>query len=835
MKRLNNIIALLVMGLVALSLAACGEDDLSTNQYKEGVVLNAYGPNPVMRGGMLRFVGSNLDQVSEVNIPGVSAITSIDVVKQGVPSEIRVTVPSDGPVEGFISLKTRTGETLTTESQLTFTEPIIFEGFSPASVMPGSELIISGDYLNLIHSLAFAQNVVVSENDFTAHDRYTIKVIVPEEAQTGKIQLFDADLTAMEDASLAYQIIESELALEVGTPTITSVTGRSKVDVLMPFTAKQGETITISGSYFNVVSAATFGEGGTIVEVSDLTISEDGKTISLTLPAEAPDGPVNLVCKSGIEVPVGSLVTVAPSKCVASPSPVKAGDVLQIDGDDMDVVTAVEFPDAAGAYTLIIHENHINTMQVWGVTVPEAATEGNLLLRMANGKAVEVPFMLVRPVVTGYDNARVSAGAALTIKGTDLDLIKTVQFGESDVVSVAGAADAISLTVPMNAQSGKPVLTLANGTSVEGPELSIEEALFCYATALPGEEEELKAGNAMTLAVANGDKLTGVEINGTACQWILTGDDKDQLIIGIPSNAGAGSKVRLISSNGEITYVLDITPNTEVNTVLWTGMADLAGWSWNWQIGDGTEGASNPNMFADMDLQEGDLIRVYLTAYNDWWQVQFFDGHWGGQTEIGNATGLNNGNNINSGIYNLAEHDGCIEIPVTATLKEQLTTLTDWGYCWIMQGEGVIVTKISVTHYNVLEQTLWTGDLDFNGWSINWQIGDGTAGASNPQMFVEAGLKKGQTIRIYLTTYNDWWQVQFFDGHWGGQTEIGNATGLNNGNNINSGIYNLDEHNGAIEIPVTETLAEQLTTLTDWGYCWIMQGEGCRATKITVE
>ncbi len=102
-------------------------------------------------------------------------------------------------------------------------------------------------------------------------------------------------------------------------------------------------------------------------------------------------------------------------------------------------------------------------------------------------------------------------------------------------------------------------------------------------------------------------------------------------------------------------------------------------------------------------------------------------------------------------------------------------------------------------------------------------------------MFVDAGLKAGQIIRLYLTAYNDWWQVQFFDGHWNGQSEIGNATGLGNGNNINSGIYNLEEHNGAIEIKATPALVEQLTTLCDWGYCWILQGEGCSATKITVE
>ena len=832
MKKFKNIFTLLVVALVGLSLTACSNDDLDTNQYQGGVSLNAYGPNPVMRGGTLRFLGSNLDQIAQVQIPGVSAITNIEVVKAGVPSEIRVQVPKDYPTPGLVTLVTKNDQTITTKTELNYIEGIEIESVTP-SAMPGDIITIEGDYLNLVHSLAFADNVVISENDFTEHTRYIIKVAVPEEAKTGKIELYDADITILEDENnVEYQIITTEEAIEIGTPAISKLNGRNQADALGSITAKAGETVTITGTYFNVVDHITVGG----YDVEEITVAEDGKTLTFALPAEAPDGDITLVCKSGVEVPVGTLETVKPTNCVASPNPVKAGQILQIDGNDMELVIDVEFADESGEYTINNNVNVINTRQAYAVTVPETAIEGSLKLVMANGSRIEVPFTLVKPTVTGYDNSSVSAGGALTIQGTDLDLVKTVQFGDgSDVVSVEGSADAIQLSVPMNAQSGAPILKLANGYTIENvPSINIEEAVFCYATELPGEDVELKAGESMTLTVANGDKLTAVEIDGANCQFVLV-NSKTQLIIGIPDTAKKGSKVRLISSNGEITYTIDFIPNTEVTTVLWTGTADLAGWSWNWTIGDGTQGASNPNMFADMDLQEGDVIRIYATAYNDWWQVQFFDGHWSGQTEIGNATGLGNGNNINSGIYNLAEHDGAIEIPVTATLKEQLTTLTDWGYCWILQGEGVVITKIAVTHYTVLEQTLWSGDLDFNGWGINWTIGDGTAGASNPQMFVEAGLKAGMTIRLYITAYNDWWQVQFFDGHWGGQAEIGNATGLDNGNNINSGIYNLAEHNGAIEIPVTATLAEQLTTLTDWGYCWILQGEGCRATKITVE
>ena len=132
-----------------------------------------------------------------------------------------------------------------------------------------------------------------------------------------------------------------------------------------------------------------------------------------------------------------------------------------------------------------------------------------------------------------------------------------------------GAADAITLTVPMNAQSGVPTLTLANGTTVANvPAINIEEAVFCYATALPSEEDEIKAGESLTLPVANGDKLTGVQIDGTDCQFVLV-KNNTELIIGVPDNAKKGSKVRLISSNGEITYTIDFIPNTEVTTVLW--------------------------------------------------------------------------------------------------------------------------------------------------------------------------------------------------------------------------------------------------------------------------
>lgn len=816
MKKIYSLYTLLVMALVGLSLTACSNDDLDTNQYKGGFSLNAYGPNPVMRGGTLRFVGSNLDQVASIQIPGVAAITNYEIVKSGVPSEIRVVVPKDGPTEGKITLTSKTNETIQTVSELTYTEPIEFESFSPASVMPGDIVTIKGDYLNLIYSLAFADEVIISEADFLKHDRYTIEVRVPEEAKTGKIELYTADLTVSSDEELDYQIISSDKAIEIGTPSVTSIKGRNTAEPMGNILCKAGETILIYGSYLNLVEDVTIGGVSAIY-----IMYVEGKGISCMLPPEAPDGDIIIVCKSGVEVPVGTLTTVKPSGCEATPKPVKAGQPLTITGQDMDLVSSVEFPDFAGDYIVPGGDITAEATNVVVKSVPNLAAEGNLHLVMANGMTVDVPFTLVKPTVTGYSVNPVSAGGALTIKGTDLDLVASVQFGESDFPELETTANAITLTVPMNATSGAPTLTLANGTKVENvPSITVNEAVFCYFTELPAEDAEMKAGESFMLPVANGDKLTGVEINGETCQYVLSGGTN--LIVSIPTTAKKGSSVRLISSNGEITYTFDFIPNTEVNTVLWTGLADLKNWTFNWEIGKGTNGDNNPNMFKDMGLQAGDVIRVYVTPVDGWWMVKFYDGHWAEHTEAGVAAGIGETCEISGNNYNLDEHGGCIEFKATDKMVEQLTTLTDWGMCWVMMGQAVI-TKISVTHYNSLETTVWTGEAVADDWGNQpYILSDGGT------ELLAAGMKVGSLIRIYITATDASWNCQLVDGHWSPNTPFP-------GCDFNNGNWDLAEHGGALELQVTDYVYEHITSTQGWGGSFLLNGDNVICTKVTVE
>ena len=169
---------------VATIAAACKVDRLDTNQIvdTQDVVLTAYGPRPVVRGGVLRFVGSNLDQVASVTIQGCAPITDITVIKAGVPSEIQITVPVEGPESGDVILTTKEGKNITAATPLTFSETIVYTGFSPASLYPGETLAIEGDYLNNIHEVIFTSRVKVSEADFITHTRHKIEVKVPRQS-----------------------------------------------------------------------------------------------------------------------------------------------------------------------------------------------------------------------------------------------------------------------------------------------------------------------------------------------------------------------------------------------------------------------------------------------------------------------------------------------------------------------------------------------------------------------------------------------------------------------------------------------------------------------------
>ena len=244
--------------------------------------------------------------------------------------------------------------------------------------------------------------------------------------------------------------------------------------------------------------------------------------------------------------------TVVPSDLAVSPSPVKNGAELIITGKDLDVVTSIDFPNSPAA-PFKLADGRIT------IKVPEKAQEGDILLRVPNNKKASVPFLLVKPSLTAYSTSKVSAGGLLSITGKDLDLVKTVSFvaaegydASVDVSSIT-TETLINVTVPMVARTGPITLTLKNDTTVEFSSIDVIAAVFAYIVNFP--EQAYKRGDYFVVEIANADVLQSVEVNGQIVPHHLEGNN---LTIIIPNEAPAKSKLKLVSSNGEITYILDI-------------------------------------------------------------------------------------------------------------------------------------------------------------------------------------------------------------------------------------------------------------------------------------
>ncbi len=534
MKKIIKFSAIIASCLLALGLASCSHKELDTDQFSsKEVTLNAYGPLPVARGGVLRFIGSNLDQVTAVNIPGVGSLTNITVVKSGVPSEITVTLPKDGPEPGTVSITTKDGKTINAVTPICYTEPISIESVTPATVYPGDELTIEGDYLNLMHEVIFEKDVFVSENDFVSHDRYKIVVKVPAEARTGAVGVGDVDEINLPEDS---KVIANQIFFEEET-----VVGTAEGS-LVKTTLKAGETATVKGSHFDLVTAVKIGN----VEIEDFKAS--ASQLTFTLPAEAADEDVLMVMASGVEVSAGKLETVKPSELKAAPAPVKAGQTLTITGKDLDLVTGIELPNAGWV--------EFQNGEAVTFEMPAAAQEGDAILHMANGLSVTVAYTLVKPVVKSYSANPAAAGSDVTLNGTDLDLVTAVTFAPDLVVEVKDpAADALTVAVPTAAETGKILLSLANGTQVEAPELAIDKPAGAYIAVFP--EDLYAPGTMFIVDIENADHLTGVQVDGVDVNYILNGST---LYFSIPADATRGSQLTLVSDNGSVTYTMNIDP-----------------------------------------------------------------------------------------------------------------------------------------------------------------------------------------------------------------------------------------------------------------------------------
>ncbi len=576
-----RVMCLMLLGCLAFTACDNGDDE-DTNQYKGGISLNAFGPSPVARGGVLRFLGSGMDKVIAVVIPGCDDITDIEVVSD---TEIRVIVPQTAQ-PGLVVLRTPQGD-ITTKTSLSYTEPIALEAFAPAEVKPGGELTITGEYLNLIKEVIFADEVTVPADGFVSQSREEIKVIVPDSARTGKFIL--------SDGAEIPNWIYSEEELRITLPSVE--TPLDLVD------KKPGDVVRVSGKNFDLVKKVQMPNGDE-VEFT-LTSSPEEDVIAFALPDNVSDGEIIALPASNVQIVVATVTVAMPSGVTASPAAnLRGGDLITLKGSNMELVTDVTFPGMEEAV-----KPEAQSADEMTVLMPAAAISGELQLNTKSGKSTPVSIETAKPENISYSSTTVPAGGELTVKGTNMDVVSAVVFtGDVEVAVSDATATDFTLTVPTTAETGALTLKMANGESVEAPSLTIEKPVCAYLPAVP---DKLVRGRIAELEIANADKLTNVLLNEAAIQYIVD-TAKGVLMLNVPAELDGTYSLKLVSSNGEIAYDILVVANEET---IWEGPLAIT-WS------DGGRVLVPAAAFANVTA--GTVMKVYYDQVNEvWGQAQF--------------------------------------------------------------------------------------------------------------------------------------------------------------------------------------------------------------------
>lgn len=796
MNKMYKFAALLSVCLMAI--AGCTREEFDTDQYSdEAVTFAGFAPNPVARGGALRITGSNLQKVTEVIIPGIDPITDIEVVAEGKQSEIRVIVPVDGPEIGTIAIVAE-GKTYESLAELTYSEPIIFTDFSPKSAMAGDEITIKGDYMNNIRTITFEGGTEIKE--FVSQSRYEMKFVVPASAVTGKFILGDVDPDNNPDnliANLFYSAEELVIGeptvkeaergvLKSGAEVtvsgeyldmIQSVNfggadaeftvaedGKSLVAVL-PATAVDGDLVLVSyagaehkaGAYQTLVPSElkiaaesrykaglnAFITGKDLDLVTGVSVSGvaasfavTAENITVTVPAESPDGDVVVSLENGKTVTVGAVEVVKPVIESLSAASVVAGQTFDILGKDLDLVTTVSVGEIeadsleVAADKIVVHTSRLSkTGDIVAVAANGDQAVSSIEVTYDESIAItDMPSTLEvksRFVFKGTGFAQIEAiyidGAKVLAYTTRTD----TEFGfilpddvtpgvyTMDIVLISG--ETLTWAIPFEV-TGSYKLT----TVWEAPDGQIDLTWGDPRPTVPvAAFEDLPKGSSMIFCFTQKDQTWGqIQINNGQWQGLvfpevgsntLVPTDKygwefayrefevqltDDIIATIKANAGDFNGVQTgLILQGDGMYFNKIvikSPSEAPETVLWEGELIADDWG------------NQPYALSDagLELQEagaqaGQTVYFYIETLEADWKLEVVEGHWGptycsicavgSDTEGGKFTE-----------YDLAANNGRFGLVLTQEMLDAAFTQQWWGGTFVLNGDNVKVTKITL-------------------------------------------------------------------------------------------------------------------------------------------
>ncbi|MGM9791991.1 MAG: hypothetical protein ACI3Y4_06265 [Candidatus Cryptobacteroides sp.] len=795
-----------ILALAAVfTVAGCVLEQYETDQFSGVPSLTAFAPNPIYRGGELTLIGSYLEQVAEVQIPGVEPITEITVETSGEKSRIKVTLPNTTEEVGVITLVTKSGTVLTSKTELTYTEPVVFGDFSPKTAMPGDVITVTGDYMNLIREVIFEGAAYATGEALSEQTRWEMNVVVPDNAITGRFILGDADEVAEPD-NVANKVYSSE-ELVIGDPTVNS---------LGNITPKAGDKVIVTGKYLAMIASASVTDVPVEFEVEAGDVH--GKSLTFIVPETAGEGDIILKSFAGKEFVAGSIAPVVPTELsIAATERYKAGLTAVISGKNLDLVTGVKLGGASCDYT---YDEQAKTITL---TISEKSVDGGVELSMANGTvvALEQTIELVKPVITSVAPLELYAGDEnVVVDGTDLDLVTGVAIGaKAEEFILENGVISISTTV--SSVSGKIILTLANGVKVESDdEVKMNYHAFVVVTERPDAQH---IGEEVVLKGSNFDLVENIFIGDAKVTKYLARTAEEVRFL-MPYNKVGSYTMSFHLFSGDI-------ENQPAPIEVLLEREFITAWEGSLQIGWGEGGRVAVPVTAFEGVNAGAKLRLHYTQVDGQWdQAQLNNGAW---TTI-SFPEVPSGTLVPTDLYGWFE-DGILDRITELTLTKEIldNILSNAGdyegvLCgMIIQGSGLTFTKVDIVGEIAQEITLWEGEAIVDDWG------------NQPYLLSDAGVElaaanaqAGQTVYFYIEPLEAAWQVKIQEGHWGPEYAAICSAGNTNEGEFNE--YDLEANGGKYGLVLTEDILAAAYTQQWWGGTFLANGDNLKITKITL-
>lgn len=571
-------------------------------------------------------------------------------------------------------------------------------GFGPMPITRGETMRVTGTNLNNVKEVLFPEGnqkitpaTTFISGSFQRQNSEELTVTIPDQCVPGKLRLLTNDGKTVESVS------NITFAEEI------------KVATISPEKIHPGDILTIKGEYVWNIGQVIFFDF-VAVNAEDFIVNTRNE-IQVRVPMEAKTGEV--VYNDGSEgaenISLGTLdIDAAEATGVSNATP-EFGETITITGENLDLVTRVDFPAVEDATFNTAEDGKSITVQV-----PSNTVSGSIVLTSYSGLTTSVDITMPLATVSSTDPVKdVKAGQTITIKGEKLDRITQLVLPAIEKPLEKGefrqSASEIAFVVPEGMGDGRVILIQHENYSVESdkismysdaPETTIWSGNFVIGNWNAGMQDLAWGGYDWSTAVA-GQVLTiylkpdmsegwsqirvgngsWAALPGTSDVNPLTGEDTkfsvtltQAMIDEMVANGG-------LVICGAFFTVSKITLSLLEN-VLWQGQAVVDDWgNQPYILSDG-----GPELLA-AGMKVGSVIRCYLTPTDATWNCQVWDGHWGAQFDDCD---------FSSGNWNLAEHEGAIEFKVTDAIYKSITSAGGWGGAFLLNGDNCICTKVSI-------------------------------------------------------------------------------------------------------------------------------------------